>query len=201
MKLTKKYINGLGCGSLDNQSISRDWEELRGENFDGYNIHEAMECSECCKIVIGQGYGEEQHKYIDENSGCEGYLHSEGPMMNYSYPIHIYPEKYDTNEQDFLNECAKKIAHLPLCIVDFGNEEYELALTGGGMDFRWEICEAFILLNNLPPVAFADLPKMAGRGESEKDKMLIYACQRAFKVVADFSKRNSKNFKEKYATI
>src|SRR3954463_1905679 len=79
-----------------------------------------------------------------------------GPMMNYAYPL---GDSYDVDD-------AVKIAHLPLVIVQhfegYGETSYELALSGGGMDFSWQICEAYMLLGYLPPVHFADLPRMAG---------------------------------------
>ena len=93
------------------------------------------------------------------------------PMMNYVYPVtlNMSPEQ----AQDIL---ARN--HTSLTIVYLHGEAY-LALAGGGMDFSWEICEAYTLLGQLPPVHFCDLPGMAGRGQSDRDKAIIAACRQS----------------------
>lgn len=73
---------------------------------------------------------------------------------------------------------ARAIADLPLCVVEL-DDEMGLALTGGGMDLRWEICEAYTRLGLLPPVDMCELPGMADRGESEGDRYIIAACKRS----------------------
>jgi hypothetical protein len=93
---------------------------------------------------------------------------SNTPMMNYYYPL---PDRDSFDEED-----ARKINHLPLCIVHFmESEEYALALTGGGMDLSWPICEAHIRLGYYPPVHFR-LPRMAGKKASERNLMIVDAC-------------------------
>ena len=52
-----------------------------------------------------------------------------------------------------------------------------LALTGGGMDMTWEICESYLRCGYFPPAHFASLPAMAGRGTTEHDAMIIAACR------------------------
>jgi hypothetical protein len=98
------------------------------------------------------------------------------PMMNYFYPLPNEAryggalDKYD----------AQAIINLPLCIVNLVEEgETGLALTGGGMDLSWEICEAYIRLGYLPPLHFCELPRMAGRGTSARDRTIIRACKRS----------------------
>ena len=95
------------------------------------------------------------------------------PMMNYIYPL---PRGFKPSEED-----KEKLNNTTIvCLMD--EEEYYLALTGGGMDLSWEICESYINLGFLPPKHFCDLPRMAGRGESESDKRIIKACLRSFEV-------------------
>lgn len=84
---------------------------------------------------------------------------AEGPMMNYWYPVNEQDREYSRFEP---KDAAGKLDHLPVCVV-LVDDEYGLALTGGGMDLSWEICDAFIALGFLPPVHFADLPAMASR--------------------------------------
>jgi hypothetical protein len=89
--------------------------------------------------------------------------------MGYAYP---FPTCLTWSED------AAKIADLPLCIVyREADSAYELALTGGGMDLSWQICEAYMRLGQLPPFHSAGLPAMCGRGSSERDKWVIAGCR------------------------
>lgn len=98
-------------------------------------------------------------------------VYREGPMMSYYYPFQE-PYRFDPLKD------AVKIADLPLCIVKVG-EQYGLALTGGGMDLSWEICEAFTRLGMLPPTNMVDLPNMAGKRRSERNLYIVEACREA----------------------
>jgi hypothetical protein len=89
----------------------------------------------------------------------------EGPMMNYWYPIEEDAGQWSSFDPV---EAAVKIADEPLCIV-LVDGKYGLALTGGGMDFSWDICRAFIKLGKMPPAHFADLPKYAGEWTENKE--------------------------------
>jgi hypothetical protein len=142
-------------------------------------------------IVLHMGGGNETHADTDSDSECQGYMESaEGPMMNYWY-------KFDNWQMEQLGgpeEAAKLIVDLPLCIVQMG-EQYGLALTGGGMDLSWEICEAYTLLGQLPPVHFCDLPSMAGRGDSARDKYIIAACRESIRVQMNWAKNKLRNLR------
>lgn len=85
---------------------------------------------------------------------------AEGPMMNYWYPIEETREygRFAHNTFDPVAAAAKLDGPLCLVLVD---DEYGLALTGGGMDLSWEICDAFVQLGKCPPLHFLDLPHMA----------------------------------------
>jgi hypothetical protein len=107
---------------------------------------------------------------------------AEGPMMNYWYDC---PMLSDDPEA-----VAVKLLNTPLCVVKV-HEEWGLALTGGGMDLTWEIVEAFVAIDMLPPVHFArSLPGMAGRGTSDKDRLLIAACQRSMHEAEEILRRD-----------
>lgn len=107
---------------------------------------------------------------------CTNTLYNEGPMMNYRYDI-------DSRRVGGPREAAAALARLPLCLVVFeGNDEY-LALTGGGMDLSWEICEAYMRLGYLPPAHFIDLPGMAGKSlKDPDDRWVIEGCMRTAEV-------------------
>jgi hypothetical protein len=117
---------------------------------------------------------------------------SEGPMMSYWYPFELPGEP---------EACAAVLVGLPLCVVEVDGVA-GLALTGGGMDLSWEICEAFIRLGSLPPFHFADLSRsrMCGRGDltgggedlpysaiPDRDRVIITAAVRSCAVLATWA--------------
>lgn len=171
-----------------------DWSEARGEDCEGYRVCESIECSECGEDIILDGFGEVQHCEHDPDSECKGYLNSEGPMMNYWYPIAL----------DDCEDAARKISHLPLCVIEFKDGRTGLALTGGGQDLSWEICEAFVCLGFCPPLHFCgDLPRMAGGYHGDKTAVLEGAkrtaevaklwAERALERIEGFIKESSKD--------
>lgn len=161
-------VEDLYFDMTDAKPINFDWTEGYGKTWE---FTGASRCEECNEILVGRSGG--KHSGLVD-SECNGWVPDvDGPMMNYYYPL---PDS-DFDE----NEIAKKLVDLPLVLVHFlEQDEWGLALTGGGQDLSWEICEAYMLLGYLPPVHFAgDLPDEAGRGASEKDKWIIAGCLRA----------------------
>lgn len=152
MKKVEVEEERLNCDAIDAKPVNYDWSHGYPDDWDYY---EAAECQKCGKAVLV--HGEEQHKDVEQDSECDGYLNSDGPMMNYYYPL-----------PDFhmdLEEAAKKIVHLPLCLVRFEeSEEVVLVLTGGGMDLSWEICAAYMELGYWPPTHFRPPGFVPGMG-------------------------------------
>lgn len=177
--LTTIDLESLSTAALDVTPEDRDWSEGWPEEWDWIKL---PDCGWCDEPAVRDDDGFE---WVCGNEDCEH--HGEevedeldgGPMMNYSYAL---PLSVARDEDD-----ARKIAGLPLCITfkqdAWGDEEYALALTGGGMDLSWEICEAYIRLGFLPPTHFCNLPAMSGRGSSgyrpEHDAVIVAACRLA----------------------
>ena len=149
---------------------------------------EAATCEECGKVIVYQnGGGGARHSEECAKTKCEGYLSmAEGPMMNYWYPVDAWQIESGSG-MGGADRAAMAVADLPVCIVQV-NGQYGLALTGGGMDLSWEICEAYTRLGLLPPVHFCKLPRMAGRGTSAKDRYIIAACRAAVNVQIKWAK-------------
>ncbi len=172
----------LSCDAVDVQSRDIDWREALGEDMEGWRAFESFECDECGREAVMSSLGEDEHRYIepevDDDEGgmvdneCMGYLCFEGPAMNYWYPVKI----------DDCEAAAAKITHLPLCVVEFKDGQTGLALTGGGMDLSWEICEAFIELGYYPPVHFCDLPDMAGMQWNGRTERIVAACKESARI-------------------
>ena len=194
-------IDRLNCDAVEMKPHTIDWQERLGEDLEGWRAFEAFECDECGRTVVCSSLGEcecrDMLPEVEEpgedgdppfevENTCRGTMTLEGPMMSYWYPVRI----------DDCEEAALKIAHLPLCVVEFEDGETGLALTGGGMDLSWEIAEAFIVLGYWPPVHFCDLPKMSGRGKSEKDLAIISACEESCRILEGWTARKRERLGE-----
>jgi hypothetical protein len=186
MKYDPKNIEGMSCAAIDVKPIEVDWSE--GNNGDWFETFEASLCEKCGAPLVG--YNGDTHCNLDDDVKCQGHVPgNEGPMMHYAYPI---PES-NTFEPELV---AIDLAELPVCLIlRTGNRDLELALTGGGMDLSWEICEAYMRMGYLPPVHF-ELPGMAGRGSSARDKWIVAGYLRACEVAEGWAKRKAERVKE-----
>ena len=144
-------------------------------------------------------FSEEDEEKNNEKTGyynIENMEESNQPMMNYYYPL---PNRYDLDEDD-----AKKLSHLPLCLIKFEewdedthqyyDTRYALALTGGGMDLSWQICEAYIRLGYYPPIHFR-LPNMAGKSASETNLGIVDACIKGREILKNWQDNDIEDLK------
>ena len=169
-----KPVKGLSCAAVDVEPRSFDFSQGYCETWEYF---EAAECESCGKLVVGFN-GENEHRMVARESDCHGYVCCEGPLMNFWYPL---PESF-CRDWD-VDEAAKKLIGVNLCIVVKEDEDdYGLALTGGGMDLSWDICEAYMLLGFLPPAHFCRLPHFAGMKLNKKNAWIIAGCNRALSV-------------------
>lgn len=181
----------LNCDAVDSQPRQIDWQEALGEDGDGWQSFEGLTCDGCgkvhsvplgdheCRDIYSETTEEIDGEEVEVPNTCRHGVLSEGPMMSSWYPVKL----------DDPREAAKLLVHLPLCTVEFEDGTTGLALTGGGMDLSWEICEAFVLLGYYPPLHFCELPAMSGRAKSDKDKAIIAACEQSCKIAEDWAAR------------
>jgi hypothetical protein len=178
-------VKELRADSIDAAPVNiEDWREVFGE-FEENHFWEASQCDGCDYVHVFQDGG-------NASAICEG------PMMNYWYPADLY--LVGTGDAG-AEEAARRLADLPLCVVQV-NGDYGLALSGGGMDLSWEICEAYTRLGLLPPAHFCRLPRMAGRGISTRDKYILSACRATLAVAvkrARYALRDLRSFGKKAA--
>ena len=194
MKVYKRTpLKDLSGDAIDVQSQDVDWtgdDATFGTYPDDWDYFEAQECDVCGRVRCT--HGEEQCN-DDGHGKCDGYMgSSDGPMMNFAYELPVC--SYMNFDPE---EAAIKIADLPLCIVQ-RDDKFYLALTGGGMDLSWEICTAYLRLGFLPPVRFADLPRMSGRGTSKVDRYIISACMQSFKVAGSCAASGASRLKANF---
>jgi hypothetical protein len=163
-KIVRPSVSQLSADAIHTGSVHIDWRDL-SHSGRGYTAYGAETCETCgAAVVLTEGQGGESHKHYAA-SGCDGYLPTfEGPAMNYFYELPTVADVY---------EAAQAIAHLPLCLIEWhassGHDGWALALTGGGMDLSWDICEAFMVLGYLPPLKYAGrLPDIGKHGASAR---------------------------------
>jgi len=131
---------------------------------------------------FSQGYGETWEIALDlteEEQDNEEYF----PMMNYMYPL---PKEFEHDMERLFGQLwrshIKKVLDNTTIVYFAKSEEYFLALTGGGMDFSWEICSSYIGLGYLPPLHFCDLPRMASKDmKDRRNRRIVKACLRSAK--------------------
>lgn len=206
-------VADLWFGQLDSRPQSYSWGYGETSGYGTrWESHEASRCEECGAIVLGNGG--EKHCDADSESECAGYIPEQsGPMMSYFYGLEDLRSDFDPAE------AAKAIVDLPLCVIEWQGDEqdnhsggYALALTGGGTDLTWEICEAFMRLGYLPPVHFASqLPGICGRGMTtnggdkaktitELDAWIVAGCRRSLQGKKEQVGRALRNLRETYGT-
>jgi hypothetical protein len=175
----RSAITDLSCESVDTKPIDYSWSPKRydhEESGEGWTSREGCRCDACGEVlVLAPGMGNESHRDVD-GSKCEGHVPTaEGPMMNYFYPL-----------SGLTDDDAAKLADTCLCVAIIDGET-GLALTGGGMDLSWEICEAFMLLGHLPPFHFCDLPRMSGKGVNARDRWIVSGALKSCEVAASWA--------------
>ena len=160
-------IDDLSYRHLEDKPSDIDWTERHD-----WQSWESETCEDCDTVVaVSPG---------DDCPECGAEHWAEGPMMNYYYPCTIEDPA----------EAALVLDGLPLCTVEFEDGKTALALTGGGMDLTWEICEAYMRLGYVPPMHYAsDLPAMAGRGGDATDRWIIAGCRKALEAALERAQR------------
>ena len=90
------------------------------------------------------------------------------PMMNYRWEL---PGYGGDPESDQLRLYQSRVNMVLIKIIggEDAEDEYALALSGGGMNLAWDIAQAYILLGYVPPITLYDsLPLFAGQDNSQE---------------------------------
>lgn len=182
-------LEGLYVDAVHAMPVDYDWTEHEWETeWESFEVPECSECGEPATYEAGEGWVCASDEEECENAGLSvAEEYGDGPMMSYYYPL---PANIDD-----MTEAAQAIANLPLCLVRV-DAEWGLALTGGGMDLSWEICEAYMRLGYLPPLHFADLPRMAGKPSGDVDRWVIAGCKKSAELAASWATRTAERLAE-----
>ena len=149
---------------------------------DTWTSTEAGSCGECDEKLLVPN-GESEHRDVDPESDCRGFVSGSGPMMNFLYGLAEMPDDATIVEA---------LADLPLCIVTLPDaidgEDTFLALTGGGMNMSWFIIEAYVRLGYLPPAYFSP-PAFVGMRLTDERRLLLEACRETQRRVVSGAER------------
>lgn len=122
-----------------------------------------------CETVYPNGEPGDACKRCLDDDGSYCYLDARGdePMMNYYYPLPAFDDDPEEAQGKLAGVCVT-LVRLTNCDFEPDGEGYALALTGGGMDLSWDICEAYIRLGYAPPLHFSRLPQFAGQDNGKE---------------------------------
>ena len=140
---------------------------------------------QACDWLSDNGYdakGEPKDQAKEAMMESESYA----PMMNYIYPLPDFRHE-PAKAQELIEDTNCVIVLIKDDCDDYCETPY-LALSGGGMDLSWDICEAYMLLGYFPPVHFCQLPQFAGKKLTEKAQWIIDGCKESCKIVGNFAK-------------
>lgn len=151
-------VDDLLGDAIDVKPVDFDWSKGYGETWEVVRPNVDCWSLEQCRKWLDErskdpgdetDVGKLREMVLDAMQEGEDYI----PMMGYYYRLpnlSMPPEEAQT-----------RLMGLPLVVVMVHGAPV-MALTGGGMDLSWQICEAYMTLGYLPPLHFCRLPRMAG---------------------------------------
>jgi len=92
------------------------------------------------------------------------------PMWNYIYPLPEFDKQL--SKIDPLRRIAERIQPVTIIYI-LPEEEYFLALCAAGSDFTWDIADAYMECNYLPPYWCSKLPFNAGGDSNDQNAQEI----------------------------
>jgi len=120
------------------------------------------------------------------------------PIMNYVYPL---PDDFEIEGKE-LKKLVKKMSGITVIYLT-DEDGYFLALTDGGMDLTWEICEGYIILGYLPPAYLCRYLRSMPRTKlNSRTKRVLAACRRSLlwqKSQIETALRDLKRIRKEYA--
>lgn len=215
-KTLQVSADDLGFGSIEATSQNVDWEEARGEDYDGIEIilprltygeisdHASNFLTPAQEKIASRDPDREAPEDLaDKFTETDSYHEWKGgfePMMNYVWPAFI---PYGMEAQDLADRLNKYAPVMSL--VYFGDdspyccEEYGYALTGGGMNLADQIAAAYLCANQIPPHGLlSDLPGVIGESMLERIGEPLRA---AYEKAAEWAESRAARIREDAARV
>jgi hypothetical protein len=163
-------IEQLRYDSVDVESVNFNFGAGFSETWEDV-IPLLLECDYCQATFDCCGPSEwvEGDDCPDCDEATDGHLQRPecSPLMNYYYSLPDYDGDPEA-DQALLWLSSANVVLVKILGGEDAEDTYALALSGGGMDFSWDICLAYILLGYAPPFRFCDLPEFAGQDNSKE---------------------------------
>lgn len=158
-------LDHLSFAAVASVPVSFDW----GQEGEWETIFlPGAACPDCETVYPDGEPGDGCRNCLIDNGGYS-YLDARGddPIMNYYYPLPAFNSEPEQAQEKLAGLCLT-LVHMTNCEHEADGEGYALALTGGGMDLSWDICEAYLRLGYAPPLHFAHLPNFAGQNNGKE---------------------------------
>lgn len=181
----KDYDNECGWNvpRLDYENMERDDLETVLDYIGAHDFRSQEEDED------DEDYLDAFREHVRERADYDGELEL-APMMSFAYPLPHLRE--DPSELQL--KLLKSYTNLMLVEID---DEYYLALTGGGMDFSWEICYAYMIAGYMPPIHFCGhLPRMAGKHRESRTDEVIAGAKRSIEIVKSWAESWERDIKD-----
>lgn len=189
-------VKDLSAAAVDAKPVDFDWSEGYGETWDIVlpNTYSWTK-EECLSWIDGESL-ELSDLLLDDDAELDAIREKIRermdedsdrftPVMSYYYPLPGLSMKAEDAQTILDNSsCA-------LAVVLVGDEPV-MALTGGGMDFSWDICRAYMLLGFLPPTHFQP-PEMGGMKLDARTRWVLAGYRRSCQVELMWARNRLKN--------
>lgn len=198
-----KTLEGLYCDAVSVKPQDFDFGEGFTERWDIiYPAVDSWNKKKCYQYLDNCGYDYDRNESLDdlrEKVKDEMFSNEHfAPMMNYIYPLPDFRlDPGDAQERIEDTNCVIVL------IAEDGKcpDVPYMALSGGGMDLSWDICEAYMLLGYLPPVHFCNLPNFAGKKLDETSKWVVDGCKKSCELAELWAAQTSKNLDDLEKTM
>lgn len=202
--MERKKIDNLCSDAVDVKPVDVDWSKGYGETWETFFPYlDKWSYSQGLDWIDGKGYDHDKklnrQMPIDKLQDLvRGFMNDDPdafmPMMNYYYPLPNF--RLDPGEAQTILEF-----HAGAVVLVEYAEKPVLALSGGGMDLSWDICEAFMLLSYLPPVHFCDLSDMAGMKYDERNRWILAGCRASLLIQIGWNQRKINKLQQVAETL
>lgn len=206
-----QFIDGLYCDDLAAIPVDYSWDpalhkhlgESRGESS-WCEIYPRFDLADANRLLVEYGMDPVNPSKDNAEDEANNRLHDKYrddevfiPVMSCYYPLTATEWEH---KPEYLQ--ARLALYGGSCQLAELDDNLVLMLTGGGMDLSWDICTAYILAGQLPPVHFAaHLPEFAGKTLTQQNKVVLVACERALETMGNRCHRGLKHVRNLYKIL
>jgi hypothetical protein len=178
----------------DADDTGEGWSRILPE-FDCLDPQEIVACLGDHTFDCPREEGEDYHDYVDRiRAAAEDFTAEHEydlplePLVGFAYHLGNEESSLQVRGEDGQPHILSA-GHAQAILLAYGGSvclvridgALCLALTGGGMDLSWDICEGYMLLGLLPPAHF-EPPQMGGKQRTTRNLRILAACRRSYRL-------------------